>query len=240
MVRNIVVTGGASGIGRAVAARFGAAGDQLWITGRRRAALAAAAAELGAEAVDFDITEPVQIEAALDRLPDRIDVLVNNGGGNTDLSDPVDGAGIESVDRAWTANLRTTVLGPVLVTTALLPRIGEGGRIVTIGSIAAKTGAAGYGAGKAAIEAWTAELSADVGRRGVTVNVVAPGLIVDTGFFHGRLSDDRVTSLIEATHTGRAGTVEDVAETVHFLASPGARQITGQLIAVNGGVYLAR
>lgn len=239
-MRNIVVTGGAAGIGRAIAARFVADGDQLWITGRRRAVLDAAAAQLGAEPVDFDITDSAQIGAALDRLPDRIDVLVNNGGGNTDLSDPVAGDGLAALDRAWTANLRAGVVGPVLVTSALLPRISENGRIVTIGSIAAKTGAAGYGAGKAAIEAWTAELSAEVGRRGITVNIVAPGLILDTGFFHGRLTDERTAALIEATHTGRAGTVDDVAETVHFLAGEQALHLTGQLIALNGGAYLAR
>jgi 3-oxoacyl-[acyl-carrier protein] reductase len=87
-MRTIVVTGGGTGIGRAVAAVFVEAGDSVVITGRRRDVLAATAADLGARArwVAFDATDPAQVVAALDELPGAVDVLVNNAGGNTDIT----------------------------------------------------------------------------------------------------------------------------------------------------------
>jgi 3-oxoacyl-[acyl-carrier protein] reductase len=83
-------------------------------------------------------------------------------------------------------------------------------------------------------------VSAELGRAGVSANTVSPGYIAGTDFFHGRLSDERRERLIAATHDGRAGTVEDIAETVFFLASEGARHITGQVVHVNGGAFTTR
>jgi 3-oxoacyl-[acyl-carrier protein] reductase len=90
------------------------------------------------------------------------------------------------------------------------------------------------------LSAWTAGLSSKVGPKGLTANVIAPGYIAETDFFHGTLSDQRRTALIGATHNGRAGHPSDIAETTYFLASDGARHITGQTLHVNGGAHTTR
>lgn len=238
-MREVVVTGGGTGIGYAIAAAFAGAGDRVTITGRRPHVLAEAADRLGVRRVPFDAADPAAVQAALPYLPVRVDVLVNNAGGNTDLAadapQPGDLAGVAA---AWRANLDANVFSAVLVTTALTPRLADDGRIVTLGSIAARTGAGSYGAAKAAIEAWNAGVAADLGPRGITANVVSPGLTVDTEFFRGRLSDERRQRLVAATRTGRPGTPADVAATVTFLCSPQAGHVTGQVVHVNGGAYL--
>src|SRR5947209_20186148 len=117
MARDIVVTGGGTGIGRAIAAAFAAAGDRVVITGRRKDVLADAAAEIGARAVPFDASDPAQVSAALAELPSRVDVLVNNAGGNTDLTGDPDYGTLAGVAGGWLANYRPNVLSAVLVTT---------------------------------------------------------------------------------------------------------------------------
>ncbi|GAT65072.1 SDR family oxidoreductase [Planomonospora sp. ID91781] len=246
-MREIVVTGGGTGIGYAVAAAFVAQGDRVTIAGRREHVLKEAADRLDpgrtglVAAVAFNAANPVAVGEALDRLPSRVDVLVNNAGGNTDLDRPADDGDLMDVAEGWWANLNANLMSAVLVTSALIPRLADDGRIVTIGSIAARgTGSGSYGAAKAAVEAWTADLAAELGPRGVTANVVSPGLVVDTEFFRGRLTEEGVRRRVENTRNGRAGTPEDVAETVRFLASPQARHLTGQVVHVNGGAYLGR
>ncbi|ALG12591.1 SDR family NAD(P)-dependent oxidoreductase [Kibdelosporangium phytohabitans] len=240
MTRIVVVTGGSKGIGRAVAERFAKAGDDVVITGRDETALADAARELGVRAVRGDVTSPGDIRALAEQVGERVDVLVNMAGGNTDFRRPATGPALEEIAAAWQANLDANLLGTVFTTTALLPAISNGGAIVNVGSIAAEYAGHAYGAAKAAVQAWTAGLSAEVGPRGVTANTVSPGYIAETEFFNGQLSDDRITQLIDATHDKRAGVPDDVAATVEFLASPGARHITGQIIHVNGGAYTTR
>jgi len=112
--------------------------------------------------------------------------------------------------------------------------------VVTIGSIAARNGAGSYGAAKAAIEGWTASLASELGPRGITANVVSPGLVLDTEFFRGRLTEEGIAQRVAQTRDGRPGEPADVAATVRFLASPEARHITGQVVHVNGGAYLGR
>ncbi|WP_378741528.1 SDR family NAD(P)-dependent oxidoreductase [Nocardia brasiliensis] len=239
MGRNIVVTGGATGIGRAIASVFAAAGDTVVITGRRREPLRATAAELGVTAHTCDATDPAQIEALVDQLPRDIDVLVNNAGGNTDFdrAAPTD---LASLAAAWRANLDANLISAVLMTSALRDRLNTGGSVVNIGSIAADKGAGAYGAAKAGLASWNAQLSAELGPRGITANVVSPGYIAATEFFRDKLTDERRDSLIAATHTRRPGVPEDVAAAVHYLASPAARQVTGQVLAVNGGEHTTR
>jgi 3-oxoacyl-[acyl-carrier protein] reductase len=236
-MRTVLVTGGGTGIGYAIAEAFVAAGDRVVITGRRADVLAAAGARLGVSSSRFDASDPAAVAAA--DLPSAVDVLVNNAGGNTDFL-AGDGEDLSSVAARWSANWAANVLSAVLVTTAVTPRMPDGGRIITIGSIAARTGAGSYGAAKAAVEAWTADLSAALGPRGITANVVAPGLTLTTEFFGDRLTDERRATLIAATRTKRAGTPDDVAAIVYFLASPAARHLTGQVIHANGGAYLGR
>jgi 3-oxoacyl-[acyl-carrier protein] reductase len=237
--REVVVTGGGTGIGYAVAGWFAKAGDRVTITGRREQVLAEAASLLGARYVPFDASDPAAVTAALGDLPDRVDVLVNNAGGNTDFERET-GADLATVAENWTMNFAANVLSTVLVTTALTPRLADNARIVNVSSIAASNGAGSYGAAKAAIESWTADLSRALGPRGITVNAVAPGLIDDTEFFRGKLTEQRRAILITHTRTKRAGRPEDVAETVGFLASPGAGHLTGQVVHLNGGAHLGR
>ena len=121
-MRQVIVTGGGTGIGRAVAAAFAGAGDQAVITGRRAAVLKETAAEIGpgVRGVAFDAADPAQIEAALADLPSQVDVLVNCAGGNTDIG-AAPPAGLAGLAAAWRANLDANVLTAVLVTEALRP-----------------------------------------------------------------------------------------------------------------------
>ena len=236
-MRQVVVTGGGTGIGRAVAAAFAAAGDEVVITGRRADVLGKTAADIGSRVrpVPFDASDPEQVTAALDQLPSTVDVLVNCAGGNTDIGAP-DPDGLAGLAAAWRLNLDANVLSAVMVTTALRPRLAAGGAVINVSSIAAhRAGAAAYGAAKAAVEAWNLTLAADVGADGITANVIAPGYIEDTGFFRDRMTDQRRSTLIGQTFNGRAGNPGDIAGTALFLASPSASHITGQVLHVNGG-----
>ncbi|QWF84609.1 SDR family NAD(P)-dependent oxidoreductase [Amycolatopsis sp. CA-230715] len=238
--REVVVTGGGTGIGYAAAAHFRALGDSVTITGRRADVLRAAAERLGARAIAFDAADPAAVSTALGEFPETVDVLVNNAGGNTDLSEQAAGDGLAETARAWRANFDANVLTAVLMTEALAERFADGARIITIGSIAARTGAASYGAAKAAVEAWTADVARAFGPRGITANIVSPGLTENTEFFHGKLSAERAKELAEDTMTKRAGTPEDIAEVIGFLASAGSGHVTGQVVHVNGGAFLGR
>ncbi|SEF36442.1 3-oxoacyl-[acyl-carrier protein] reductase [Amycolatopsis pretoriensis] len=238
--REVVVTGGGTGIGLAIAARFAAAGERVTITGRRKDVLEAAAEKLGARAVAFDASDPEAVQAALAELPSRVDVLVNNAGGNTDrvreAPAPGDLAGLAD---AWRANFEANVVSAVLVTSALEPRFADNVRVVTLGSIAAKQGSGSYGAAKAAIEAWNTDLARRLGTAG-SANVVAPGVTLDTEFFHGTVSEEWVAERVSVAFDKRAGTPEEVAAAVEFLASVEAGHVTGQVVHVNGGAYGAR
>lgn len=235
-----VVTGGGTGIGRAVAEQLHAEGAEVWIVGRREDVLIATADEIGATAVVADLSTADGVRTAVATLPERVDVLVNNAGGNTDLT----GGGVrlddplEETVRAWRANLDSNLLSAVLLTQALGDRFPDGGRVVNLSSIAARTGAGSYGAAKAGVEAWTVSLAAELGPRGITANVVSPGYIAETEFFGDQLTEERREWLVDQTLNGRAGVPEDIAETVAFLAGSGAGHLTGQLLHVNGGAHL--
>ena len=247
MARNVLITGASGGIGRAIAARFVADGDTVVITGRNADRLQRAAAEVGAQGVVCDAADPAQVAALSDGLGDTLDVLVNNAGGNTDFEDQPedeDNANcrvmLERLAASWRANLDANLISTVLTTHAVADRLAPGGSVISIGTIGAERGGGSYGAAKAAVASWNAYLSAEIGPRGVTANVISPGYIADTNFFRDRLTSQRRDNLIAATHDKRPGRPDDIAETAHFLASPGARHITGQIIHVNGGAFTTR
>ena len=212
------------------------------MTGRDDERLTEAASSVGARSLRCDHTEPADVRALGTALEaDGLDVLVHCAGGNLDLSDPLpDQPTLEQLAERWRGNLDLNVVSAMITTTALGPLLRAGGSVVTVGSIGAEYAGSSYGAAKAALAAWTAGVSAELGQAGVSANTVSPGYIAGTDFFHGRLSDERRERLIAATHDGRAGTVEDIAETVFFLASEGARHITGQVLHVNGGAFTTR
>jgi 3-oxoacyl-[acyl-carrier protein] reductase len=240
--RVVLVTGASRGIGLAVAGRFTAAGDTVVMTGRDDARLTEAAASIGARPVRCDHTDPADVRALGTALEaDGLDVLVHCAGGNLDLSDPLpDQPTLEQVADRWRGNVDLNVVSAVITTAAFAPLLRAGGSVVTVGSIGAEYAGSSYGAAKAALSAWTAGASAELGPAGVSANTVSPGYTAGTDFFHGRLSEERRERLIAATHDGRAGTVEDIAETVFFLASEGARHLTGQVLHVNGGAFTTR
>ncbi|GAB3727724.1 SDR family oxidoreductase [Amycolatopsis oliviviridis] len=241
MTRTILVTGGGTGIGRAVAARFAASDAIVHITGRRKEVLVSTAGELGSSVRPLvcDSTDPEEVTAALDGLAGPIDVLVNNAGGNTDFDLP-EQDGLAGVLAHWRANLDANLISAVLTTTAAEGKLAEGGSVIHIGSIAADQGAGSYGAAKAGLASWNVDLAKRLGARKITANVVSPGYIRETEFFRDKLPAERAEQLIEATSTGRAGVPADIAETVYFLASTGARHITGQTFGVNGGAHPTR
>jgi 3-oxoacyl-[acyl-carrier protein] reductase len=244
--RIVLVTGGGNGLGKAVAARFLADGDTVFITGRNAGRVGGTAAEIGAKPIPGDATDPAQVARMAGEIGDDLDVLVNMAGGNTDFTAtataaPGDSpAELERVAAAWRANLDANLLSAVLTTTAVLGKLRAGGSIINVGSIGAEYASTSYGAAKAAVAAWTAGLSAAAGARGLTANVISPGYIAETDFFRGRLTEERKAALIGATHDGRAGQPDDIAETAYFLASDGARHITGQTLHVNGGAHTTR
>ncbi|PWI45631.1 oxidoreductase [Streptomyces sp. ICBB 8177] len=241
--RTVVVTGGGTGIGRAIAGRFAAAGDDVVIVGRRREVLASAAAELTAahgravSPVVCDLADPDDVETALARLPQRIDVLVNNAGSREAAAGP----GPHAVLARWRGDFERNVLTAVLLTESVRDRLTpERGRVITVTSLAALRGGGSYGASKAALHAWNHSLAAQLGPQGVTCNIVAPGTVAGTEFFGARLNDAELTRRAGRTLVGRVGRPADVAAAVVFLASPEAGFITGEILQCNGGELLGR
>ena len=247
MSRSVVVSGGGTGIGRAVARRFALAGDDVLIIGRRERVIADAEEALNDEAgrpavqaiaADLSIAEEVDRIAAQAFDGGSVDVIVNNAGGV--------GAeqfqGLAGVAADWQAEFRRNVLTAVLLTEALEPRLRRpGASIVNVSSIAALNGGGdSYSGAKAAIIGWTLDLATRLGSEGVRVNAVVPGYIIDTEFFGDRMTQERHDRLVRRALLGRAGVPDDVAGGVFFLASDDAAYVTGQLIHINGGALLGR
>ena len=240
--RVAIVTGASRGIGRSIARTFGAQGAIVVAAARgenaRAVADAIAAAGGQAHAAAVDVTDRASVDRmvaeALERHG-RIDVLVNNAGIARDQ------LLLRMKREDWDAVLSTNLTAMFTCAQAVLrPMIKQrGGRIISISSVVGQAGNAGqsnYAASKAGIIGFSKSLAQEVASRGITVNVVAPGLI-DT---------DMTRALTEGTHEtwaskiplGRLGTPEDVAWAVCFLASDAASYITGQVLAVNGGMYM--
>ncbi|MFC8617717.1 SDR family NAD(P)-dependent oxidoreductase [Micromonospora purpureochromogenes] len=245
--RLAVVSGGGTGIGRAVAAGLAADGLDVLVVGRRAAVLAAAAERISAEcgragavrAVVADLTDPEQANLVVEAVGERaVDVLVNNAGGYLGG----DTGTLAGVAAHWRANFDANVLTAVLLTEALRPALRRpGGRVILLSSIAAQRGGGGaYSAAKAALHGWAYDLATQLGPEQVTVNVVSPGYVADTEFFGDRMTPEGHAKRVAATLVGRAGEPDDVAAAVRYLAGPSAGYVTGQVLGVNGGSVLGR
>lgn len=238
MTRTVLVTGGTSGIGHAIARRFAADQAEVFITGRTPETVEQTAKELGVHGVVCDAADSGQVEAFAARL-NEVDVLVNAAGGLPQATSG-EGSTLDVLLAQWHANLAQNLLTAVLTTASVQDKLTSGSSIISIGSIGAERRGGSYGAAKAALAAWNASLSAELAPKGATCNVISAGYIADTNFFHGQLSDERRRALVEETHNKRPGTVDDIAQTAYFLASQGARHLTGQTIHVNGGAFTTR
>jgi 3-oxoacyl-[acyl-carrier protein] reductase len=240
--RIALVTGASRGIGKAIATRLAERGAHVVAAARGENAKAVAdeiaAAGGRGEHVALDVTEPGAGEAAVAGLLQRhgrIDILVNNAGIAKDQ------LLLRMKRDDWDAVLGTNLTAAFVLTQAVLkPMLKQrGGRIVNISSVVGQGGNAGqanYAASKAGLIGFSKAVALEVASRGITVNVVAPGLI-DT---------DMTRAITESAHgewaskipLKRLGSPGDVAAAVCFLASDEASYITGQVLAVNGGMYM--
>jgi 3-oxoacyl-[acyl-carrier protein] reductase len=246
--RMALVTGGARDMGRAIAlelARRGAdvvigyhastsAADETVVSLRARGARALAVAA--------DVREPAEVErlaaTAAEFGDGRIDILVNNAGG---LVRRVPFA--EVTPELLEETLRLNFFSAALACHAIIPGMAERGygRVVNVGSVAAHTGNATnhhYAAAKAALTSLARSLTKEFAARGVTINTVAPGLIDNT--FHVVHTPRPVfEAMLQTIPAGRAGTDEDIAGAVAFLVSDAAAYISGDVLHVNGGLYVS-
>ena len=243
----LVTAGGGVGIGRAIALALAEHGAAVAVTDRSAERAAGVAAEIrargGASASwALDVTARAQVDevvAAVVTAFGRIDVLVNNAG--ISLPCPV----VSMSDELWDRVVGVSLRGTFLMSRAVLPTMiaQRYGRIVNLASYVAFVGSedlAHYAAAKAGVVAFTKSLAREVGRHGITVNALAPGVI-----FNERLEKDRsyfsgsVRADIErGTALGRHGAPEDVAGTAVFLVSPAGGFVTGATIPVTGGLSM--
>lgn len=235
-----IVTGGGGGIGGAIVRRFAREGAKLAITDIDPQAATATAAELNAQGTDAvaivaDVTKKQSVgemvQAALDRWS-RIDILVNVAGGAE--RKPVVEMTAADWDYVVDMNLKSAFLCSQAVLPAMLKQ--KYGKIVNISSIYGFTGNAtrsSYAAAKAGVAAFTKSLALEVVNNSINVNAVAPGRVT-TPRVRNRYSDESWAAAVAQVPMGRAGTPEEIASTVLFLATDENSYITGQTIHVNG------
>ncbi|GAB2690636.1 3-oxoacyl-ACP reductase family protein [Kitasatospora kifunensis] len=234
-----LVTGGSRGIGEAVALRLAEDGADVALTYQNSAERAARVVDrikaLGRRglAVQADSADPVAVRAALEQAVaefGRLDVVVNNAG--VGVIGPVEELSLADVDRVLNVNVRA----PFLVSQAAVRHLGEGGRIINIGSCmaerAAFAGGSLYAMSKTALTGLTTSLARELGPRGITVNLIHPGPI-DTDMN----PDEGPGAELQKGFTalGHYGQPSDIAQAVAYLAGDAGRYVTGAAIAVDGG-----
>ncbi len=238
-MRRALVTGGSGALGAAICRRLAAAGRHVFVhanTGLARAeALAAEIVAAGgtADAVTFDVTDPAAAAAGVAGIlaGGAIEILVNNAGIHDDAVMP----GMRR--EQWSRVIDVSLNGFFNVTQPLLlPMIGKRwGRIVNVSSVAAVMGNRGqtnYAAAKAGLHGATKSLALELASRGITVNAVAPGIIASP-MADAAFNAEQIARLVPMK---RAGTPEEVADLVRFLASEQAGYISGQIISINGAM----
>jgi 2-hydroxycyclohexanecarboxyl-CoA dehydrogenase len=236
--RSALVTGGARGIGEAIARRLTAEGARVVIGDVDSGAAERVAAETGAEAVRLDVTEPGSPAAVVEGIG-SLDVLINNAG--TDEF----GFFTDTDPAMWERVLAVNLKGVLACTHAALPGMQRSGygRIVNIASEAGRVGSKGsavYSAAKGGVIAFTKTIARENGRFGITANAIAPGPI-DTPLLRratelGEIGDRLIETMKRGTQVRRLGQPEEVAAAVAFLASEEAAYVTGETLGVSGGL----
>ena len=239
--RTAIVTGASKGIGAAIATRLSADGIAIVVNYARDRAAAervVAAIERGggrAIAMPADIADPAGMPALFDAAETAfggVDILVNNAG-IMQLAPLAD-----CDDAAFDSQVATNLGGVFRGMREAAKRMRDGGRIISLSSSVVGLYQPTYGvyaATKAAVEAMTHILAKEIGKRGITVNAVAPGPVA-TELFLGGKSDEQVAAIARMNPFGRLGEPADIASVVAFLASADGRWISGQVIRANGGV----
>ena len=245
--RVVVVTGGNSGIGYAIAKGFIGEKAHVVILGRNESTLAAASKELGEGTVGLraDVSKREEVTSAVGMIVRQfgvIDVLVNAAGILKPVTTELD---LQQAEAMWDDVVGTNLKGSFLMalTTAKYLRR-PGGRIVNISSIGAFTGGSrsgglAYASSKAGLHGLTYALARELSSQGITVNAIAPGFIKETGF-PGSQSKEAWGQIGLQVPVGRVGEVNDVVEATLYLAGQGASYITGEILNVNGGWMFGR
>ncbi|MBC7988920.1 MAG: 3-oxoacyl-ACP reductase FabG [Luteimonas sp.] len=237
----VLVTGASRGIGAAIADELAAQGAVVIGTatsGEGARAIGERLAASGGQGRKLDVTEPASVEALIEEVAKQfgpISILVNNAGITRD------NLLLRMKEEEWQAILDTNLSSVFRTSKAVLRGMMKArkGRIINIASVVGVTGNAGqanYAAAKAGIIAFSKSLAKEIGSRGITVNVVAPGFIATD--MTKDLPEDARAALVGQIALGRLGEPADIARAVAFLAGPAASYITGETLHVNGGMYM--
>ncbi|MGH7968158.1 MAG: 3-oxoacyl-[acyl-carrier-protein] reductase [Limisphaerales bacterium] len=238
-----VVTGAGRGIGRAIALKFAAEGADVVCISRTAENADKVAVEvraLGRRAWSHavDVADAAAVEATAEKIlnePGRVNILVNNAGVTRD------GLLMRMSDEDWDTVLDTNLKGAFLFTKALVRAFikQRSGRIINVSSVIALRGNAGqanYAASKAGLLGFTKSVARELASRSITVNALAPGF-VETDMT-APLTAELKEMVLKGIPLGSFGKADDIAHAAVFLASPGARYITGQVLAVDGGMVM--
>ena len=239
--RIALVTGASRGIGQAIAKRL--ANEGYLVIGTATSEKGAAAVndylqELGGAGRVLNVQDAEQINQLFDSIEKEfgnVQVLVNNAGITQD------GLLMRMKDEDWASVLDTNLTAIYRMSRRAVRGMmkARSGRIINVTSVVGQMGNAGqtnYAASKAGVEGFTRALAREIGSRGVTVNCVAPGF-VETDMTE-ELDERLVSSMLDAVPLGRMAQPDEIAAAVSFLASDGASYITGEVLAVNGGMYM--